>query len=160
MAKHILTGISIQFSLPKWHFYLGVRKIFYDVGRGTGVGRGLGVMFGLAVGVGLAVAVGVLVGVVLGVIVGVTVAVAVGVALGVTLAVAVGDGDTVGVAVGVAVGVHGGPWHQLTSTVSTRHPSLEPPISLAIRQRNLPSITSAGRYTTVVMKPPELPLHA
>lgn len=119
---------------------------------------------GLVVGVGLAVAVGVgvFVGVALGVLVGVAVAVAVGVALGVTVAVAEGLalGVGVNVAVAVAVGEQGGPWHQLISIVSTRQPSLEPLLSLAILQRNLPSMIISGKATVVVIKPPELPLHA
>ena len=98
-------------------------------GRGAGVGRGLGVTAGLAVGVGRAVAVGV------------TVTVAVGVALGLIVGVAVGV--TVGVGVKVAVGDAQGvpcPWHQVMLTVSTRQPSLDSPVSLAIRQRSLPRV--------------------
>ena len=120
-------------------------------GRGAGVGRGLGVATGRAVGVGLAVAVEV----------AVAVAVGVGVTVGVTVAVAVGL--TVGVAVGVGgggVGVHGGPWQKVRSTVSTRQPSLEPLVSLAIRQRSLPSGKKRGRLTTLVMNPSELPPQA
>ena len=93
-------------------------------------------------------------------------AVAVGVALGDTVAVAVavgiGEGDivAVGVKVGVAVGV---PlkWHSVTTVLSTRQPSLEPLVSLAIRQRNftLPD-SKPATLTTVVIKPSELPLHA
>ena len=41
-----------------------------------------------------------------------------------------------------------------------RQPSPEPLLSLAILQRSLPFTTSKGRLTVVVMKPPELPLHA
>ena len=110
------------------------------VGRGAGVGRDLGVTLGLAVGVGL------------GVIVGVAVAVAVGVAVGVDEAIAV----ALGVGEGQGIGAH-----PAILTVSTRQPSLEPPVSLAIRQRSLllPE-KMAGRFTTVVMKPSELPLHA
>jgi hypothetical protein len=95
---------------------------------------------GLAVGVGL------------GVIVGVAVAVAVGVAVGVDEAVAV--------ALGVGEG-HGFGTHPAILTVSTRQPSLEPLVSLAIRQRSLllPA-KMKGRFTTVVIKPSELPLHA
>jgi hypothetical protein len=44
--------------------------------------------------------------------------------------------------------------------VSTRQPSLEPLLSLAIRQRSLALMGMNGRSTTVVMKPPELPLQA
>jgi hypothetical protein len=113
---------------------------------------------GRALGVGLTVAVAVAVGVM------VAVAVTVGVGLGgtvtVAVAVGVGDGGIVAVAVAVAVGVQSGPWPQLISIVSTRQPSLEPLLSLAILQRNLPSITIKGKATVVVMKPPELPLHA
>ena len=98
-----------------------------------------------------------------GVGVGVTVGVAVGVAVtvGVTVGVAVGVG--VGVIDGVGVGVgHGvpSPWHQVMSTVSTRQPSSEPLLSLAIRQRSVLGIKRNGRYATVVMKPSELPLQA
>jgi len=104
------------------------------------VGRDLGVTLGLAVGVGL------------GVIVGVAVAVAVGVAVGVD--------DAVAVAVGVGEG-HGFGTHPAILTVSTRQPSFEPLVSLAIRQRSLllPA-KMKGRFTTVVIKPSELPLHA
>ena len=102
-------------------------------GRGAGVGRGLGVTAGLAVGVGRAVAVAVAVGV--------TVTVAVGVARGLIVGVAVGV--IVGVGVKVAVGDAQGvpcPWHQVMLTVSTRQPSLDSPVSLAIRQRSLPRV--------------------
>ena len=110
------------------------------VGRGAGVGRDLGVTLGLAAGVGL------------GVIVGVAVAVAVGVALGVDEAVAV--------AVGVGEG-HGNGTQPKISTVSTRQPSLDPVVSLAIRQRSLLSTgRKIGRLATVVTKPSELPLQA
>ena len=100
--------------------------------------------------------------------VGVAVAVAVGVALGIAVdvdeAVAVAVGVGVGVGVGVAVGVgegHGFGTHPAILTVSTRQPSLEPLVSLAIRQRSLllPA-KMKGRFTTVVIKPSELPLHA
>jgi hypothetical protein len=73
---------------------------------------------------------------------------------------AVGVGVCVAVAVGVGEQRPPGSWHQLISTVSTRQPAREPLISLAILHRSLPSITSDGRFTVVVMKPPELPLHA
>ena len=76
-----------------------------------------------------------------GVAVGVTVTVAVGVALGFIVGVAVGV--TVGVGVKVAVGdAHGVPcpWHQVMLTVSTRQPSLDSLLSLAIRQRSLPGV--------------------
>jgi hypothetical protein len=103
---------------------------------------------GLAVGVGL------------GVMVGVAVAVSVGVAVGVDEAVAVGVGVIGGVALGVGEG-HGFGTHPAILTVSTRQPSLEPLLSLAIRQRSLllPA-KMKGRFTTVVIKPSELPLHA
>jgi hypothetical protein len=45
-------------------------------------------------------------------------------------------------------------------TLSMRQPSLETLLSLAILQRSLPSTINKGRVTVVVMKPPELPLHA
>jgi hypothetical protein len=126
-------------------------------------------MPGLAVGVGLTVAVGVTVVVALGV--AVDVAVAVGVNMGVTVAVAVGVVVNVAVAVGVGlagVGVDVGdahgvpcPWQKLIFTVSTRHPSLKPLVSLPIRQRRLiPGGPYGGKSSTVVMKPSELPLHA
>lgn len=44
--------------------------------------------------------------------------------------------------------------------VSTRQPSPDPLLSLAIRQRSLPPAGMNGRLTTVVMKPSESPLHA
>jgi hypothetical protein len=106
---------------------------------------------GLTVGVGLGVFVAVAVGVALGVVVAVAVAVAV--------AVGVGDTVTVGVAVGVGLG-HGNGRHQAILTVSTRQPSLEPLVSLAILQRRLPPVAIKGTVTTVVMKPSELPLQA
>lgn len=107
---------------------------------------------GLAVGVGL--------GVMVGVAVAVTVGVAVGVAVGVDEAVAVGVGVIGGVALGVGEG-HGFGTHPAILTVSTRQPSLEPLVSLAIRQRSLLSPAKMkGRFTTVVIKPSELPLHA
>lgn len=132
------------------------------VGVGLAVAVGVGVFVGVALGVLVGIAVGVVVGVALGVLLVVAVAVAVGVALGVTVGVAEGlaVGVGVNVAVAVAVGVHGGPWHQLISIVSTRQPSLEPLLSLAILQRNLPSMIINGKATVVVIKPPELPLHA
>jgi len=101
--------------------------------------------------VGVALGVGLVVGVGVGVIVGVTVAV------GVTVGVTVGVPDGVGVGEGVGVPEK---WHQTTLAVSTRQPSPEPLLSLAIRQRNTPFKSSPGRLTTVVMKPSELPLHA
>jgi hypothetical protein len=51
-------------------------------------------------------------------------------------------GVGVNVAEAVGVGVHGGPIprHQMILTVSTRQPSSEPLVSLAILQRSLPSV--------------------
>lgn len=100
------------------------------------------------------------VGVGLGVIVGVAVGVALGVFVGVAVTVGVGVGVIGGVALGVGEGQGIGA-HPAMLIVSTRQPSLEPPVSLAIRQRSLllPE-KMAGRFTTVVMKPSELPLHA
>jgi len=118
----------------------------YGLGRKCGVGRGRGVALGVVVAVGVGV----------GVIV--TVGVAVGVTVGVTVGVAVGVG--VGVIGGVGVG-HGIGAQPTIFIVSTRQPSLEPLMSLAIRQRNLlPGGRKTGRLTTVVMKPCELPLQA
>jgi hypothetical protein len=83
--------------------------------------------------------------------------VAVGVELGATVAV----GVTVGVGKGVSVGVGQGTGsHQAILTVSMRQPSLEPMVSLAIRQRSLPPVGTKGKLTTVVMNPSELPLQA
>ena len=129
-------------------------------GRGAGVGRDLGVTLGLAVGVGLGVIVGVAVVVAVGVALGVAVGVdeAVAVAVGVAVGVAVSVG--VGVAVGVGVG-HGIGTQPIISTVSTRQPSVDPVVSLAIRHRSLLSVErKIGRLTTVVTKPSELPLQA
>ena len=115
---------------------------------------------GLAVGVGLGVIVGVAVvvavGVALGVAVGVDEAVAVTVAVGVGVAVAGGVGVSVGVGVGHGIGAQ-----PVISIVSRRQPSLDPVVSLAIRQRSLllPA-KMEGKFTTVVIKPSELPLHA
>lgn len=113
-----------------------------------GVGRGLGVTLGVEVGATVGV------GVMLGVIVGIT--------LGVGVGVKVGAGVAVEVEVGVAVGVGHGIGAQPTiSIVSTRQPSLEPLVSLAIRQRSLVMDGRPnGKWTTVVMKPCELPLQA
>jgi hypothetical protein len=122
------------------------RPLDHGVGRGAGVGRGRGVTLGLAVGVGLTVGVGV----------AVTVAVAVDVALGV--AVGVDEAAAVAVAVGVGHGIGAQP---IISTVSTRQPSLDPVVSLAIRHRSLLFAgRKSGRLTTVVTKPSELPLQA
>ena len=114
----------------------------YGVGRGTGFGLDRGDRVGLATGVA--------VGEDDGEAVGVGDTVAVGETLG------VGEGGTVG------VGEQRPPrsWHQLILTVSTRHPSPRPLMSLAILHRSLPSITCDGRFTVVVINPPELPLHA
>jgi hypothetical protein len=73
---------------------------------------------------------------------------------GVGVDLGVGPG---GVAVGVLQDIGS---HPLMLTVSTRQPSLEPLLSLAMRQRN--SIRNAidDILTTVVMKPAELPLQA
>jgi hypothetical protein len=119
-------GVIERFRLRSWNDCSRYRS---GVGRGCGLGRGRGV----TPGVGIAVGVGV------GVIVGVTVnvGVAVGVAVGVTVGVTVGVG--VGVIGGVGVAVHGGPWQPKTLKLSTRQPSPEPWLSLAIRQRNLTS---------------------
>jgi hypothetical protein len=104
--------------------------------------------------VGLAVDVGP------GVIVGVFVTVGVAVAVGVDEAVAVGVGVVDAVALGVGLG-QGFDTQPTMSVVSTRQPSLAPLVSLAIRQRNLLlKVRRAGRLTTVVTKPSELPLHA
>lgn len=86
-----------------------------------------------------------------------------GVALGVEVGVGVSAGVGVGVADGVAVGVkHGTGTHETRLTVSARHPSPEPLLSLAIRQRSLQFVkmVSFPRSTTVVMNPCELPLQA
>ena len=57
---------------------------------------------------------------------------------GVTVTVAVAVAVAVGVGGTVAVGVgHGFDTHPAILTVSTRQPSLEPLVSLAIRQRSL-----------------------
>ena len=125
-------------------------------GRGGGVGRVLGVTLGLAVGVGLGVIVGVAVVVAVGVALGVTVGVDEAVAVGVGVAVAGGVGVSVGVGVGHGIGAQ-----PVISIVSRRQPSLDPVVSLAIRQRSLLSRgRKSGRLTTVVTKPSELPLQA
>ena len=76
-----------------------------------------------------------------------TVGVMLGVTVGVALGVTVGVTEGVGVEGGVGVGEQRPPgsWHQLTSTVSTRQPSFEPLLSLAILHRSVPSMISAGR---------------
>ncbi len=120
------------------------------------MGRDLGVTAGLAVGLGLTVVVALAVGVTLGV--GVAVPVAVAVAVGVAPGVAVGVEEALGVALGVG---HGLLTQPKISTVSTRQPSLDPVVSLAIRQRSLLFRgRKIGRLTTVVTKPSELPLQA
>ncbi len=67
----------------------------WNYGRGSVVGRGRGVGVGLGVGV--------------------RVGAGVGVGVGVRLGEGLGGGG--------GIGVHGGPWHQLISMVSTRQPS-------------------------------------
>ncbi len=62
-----------------------------------------------------------------------------------------------GVAVGVLQEIGS---HPLILVVSTRQPSLEPLLSLAMRQRNLIIKPVLDILTTVVMKPAELPLQA
>src|SRR5262249_50445333 len=86
---------------------------------------------------------------------------------GVNLGVACGlggmeaSGRGAGVGRGCCGGVQPGTGtHKVTAVVSTRQPSPEPLLSLAIRQRNLPPWGRNGRLTSVQIKPPELPLHA
>jgi hypothetical protein len=142
----------------------GACACYYGLGRGAGVGRDLGVIAGRAVGVGLTVTVGVAVGVAVAVAVALTVGVgesvavdvAVGVTVGVTLGITVGVGEAV--AEGVGVG-HGALTQPAISIVSTRQPSSDPVMSLAIRQRSFIGKT-IGRLTTVVTKPSEFPLQA
>jgi hypothetical protein len=56
---------------------------------------------------------------------------------------------------------HGNGAQPIISTVSTRQPSLDPVVSLAIRHRSLLFTgRNIGRLTTVVTKPSELPLQA
>jgi hypothetical protein len=132
------------------------RRYCLAYGRGAGVGRDLGVTLGLAVGVGLGVIVGVAVVVAVGVALGVAVGVDEAVAVGVGVAVAGGVGVSVGVGVGHGIGAQ-----PVISIVSRRQPSLDPVVSLAIRQRSLLSRgRKSGRLTTVVTKPSELPLQA
>ena len=74
-----------------------------------------------------------------------------------------GRGAGVGRCLGVGrgTGVPGGPAHHVKITLSMRHPSPEPLVSLAIRHRSLTDVTTgAPRFTTVVIKPAEFPLHA
>ena len=80
-----------------------------------------------------------------------------GAGVGVTLGVGLGVGVIGGVGVGVGVPKK---WHQTTLIVSTRQPSLEPLLSLAILQRSTPFQSSDGRFTIVVVNPPELPVQA
>ena len=94
--------------------------------------------------------------VIVGVAVIVTVGVGVAVAVGVGVTVAVGVGVSLAVGVGVGQGLFTQP---KISIVSTRQPSFEPVVSLAIRQRSFMGNT-IGRLTTVVTKPSELPLQA
>ena len=107
----------------------------------------------------------------MGVKVAVAVAVAVAIAVAVAVAVAVGVDGTVAVAVavaatvGVGVGVGDPPGHEPGSErtmLSTRQPESELLVSLPIRHRNTTFCPAAvaGRFTVVVIKPPELPLHA
>src|SRR5947209_429256 len=149
-----------------------------NYGRGGGVGRTLGVACGLGVGVGLGVVVGVAVGVdvgvgggvvvVVGVEVGVkvAVAVAVAVAVGVGLAVGVDVGVNVAVAVTVAVGVSVGVEvgvgrSQIIWTESILQPGSEKLLSLPIRHRStMVCPPNESKSTAVVIKPPELPVHA
>lgn len=72
-----------------------------------------------------------------------------------------GGGGGTGVGVGVGVGVAAPPL-QKTLTLSIRQPSLDVLSSLAMRQRKITvcPLADAGRFTIVLIKPPELPLHA
>ena len=135
----IVNAFALCFS-PAMHKFACPRQAqhrsYYGVGRGAGIGRDRGDRVGLAIGLAVGEDEGEPEG--------------------------VGEVVAVGVAVAVGVGEHRPPgsWHQLISTVSTRHPSPEPVVSLPILHRSLPSITCCGRLTVVVMKPRELPLHA
>ena len=80
-----------------------------------------------------------------------------GVGVGVTDAVGVGVIGGVDPQGGVGSPLRGIGLHHVILTVSTRQPSLEPLLSLAILHRSIPK---AGMSITVVMKPPELPLQA
>ncbi len=73
-----------------------------------------------------------------------------------------GVGVGVGVTDGVGVIVGGGGFsHSVIEIVSMRHPSPEPLTSLPIRQRStVGEVTFGPRSTLVVIKPPELPVHA
>src|SRR5882724_13108095 len=108
---------------------------------GVGVGVGVGVKVAVAVGVGVNVAVAV----------GVNVAVGVGVNVAVAVAVGVGEGVTAGQAPGSE-----------TTTVSILQPCAVADVSLPMRQRNTMFCPAADgdRFTVVVIKPAELPLHA
>ena len=79
--------------------------------------------------------------------------------MGIGLGVGVGVAEGVGVIGGVGVS-QGTSAHSLILTVSTRQPSPEPVVSLTIRQRSISFGPANGMVTTVVMKPPELPLQA
>src|SRR6478736_8396871 len=93
-------------------------------------------------------------------------AVAVAVAVGVNVAVAVGVNVAVAVAVNVAVAVGVGLAGQVpgweTTTLSILQPSTPVLVSLPMRQRStiFCPAAAAGRFTVVVMKPAEFPLHA
>jgi len=72
-----------------------------------------------------------------------------------------GTGRGGGVGRGWGVGEQSGTGaHKVIAIVSTRQPSPEPLLSLAIRQRNLPFGGRNGRLTSVQINPPESPLHA
>ena len=137
------------------------------VGVGVGVevtvAVGVGVNVAVAVGVGVKVAVAVAVGATVGVGVNVAVAVGVGVkvAVGVEVAVAVAVGVDVAVEVGVGETAGQAPGWE-TTTVSILQPCAVADVSLPMRQRNTMFCPAAdgGRFTVVVIKPAELPLHA
>lgn len=134
------------------HCYL---LTIFSCHRGVGCGLGVTLGVGVAVGGGVSVSVGVTVGVTVGGV-GVIEGVGVGVGVGVTVGVTVGVGVLGGVGVGHGIGAQ-----PTIPIVSTRQPSLDPLVSLAIRQRSLLIAGRVtGRVTTVVMKPCELPLQA
>src|SRR5262245_13326315 len=101
-----------------------------------------------------------------GVIVGARVAVGTGVSVIVGVRVAVGTGGAVGggvtVGVLVRVGVAEAGMQSRTLMVSMRQPALETLLSLPMRQRSwiFCPAAAAGRFTVVVIKPPELWPHA
>jgi len=111
--------------------------------------------------VSVGVAVGVGGGVVVGVELGVNVADGVGEGVidgsdGVGLAVGVGDTVTLGVDVGVGVGLS-----QIIWALSILQPSPEVLLSLPIRhRRTMVCPWNPTMSTVVVIKPPELPVHA